>query len=155
MKHTRIALLTTLLLLPAARPSAQERDILGQRELYHAEVCNEGRIAVDVAVAYKDFGFADEFWIIEYWYRAEPGKCSRFLHFYAPQGWGNFQSFPLYLAFAFTDSTGVWGAAKVNPARDTAASLVHSSSQGATMSTDYIQRTPGPVVRRPFQFPCR
>lgn len=37
----------------------------------------------------------------------------------------SFQSFPLYLAFAFTDSTGVWGAAKVNPPRGVAASRLH------------------------------
>jgi hypothetical protein len=56
----------------------------------------------------------------------ETGKCTLvFSHFYAPQSAFNFQSFPLYLAFAFTDSTGVWGAAKVNPARDTPASRLH------------------------------
>ena len=126
MKPIRIALLTTLLLLPAARVWAQAYDAAGARELYHAEVCNEGRITADVAVAYKDFGFTDEFWMITYWYRVEPGKCKLvFQHFYAPQSMFNFQSFPLYLAFAFTDSTGVWGAAKVNPARDTAASRLH------------------------------
>ena len=128
MNRIRIALLTTLLLLPAARLwAAPQYDYAGQpNELYHAEVCNEGRIAVDVAVAFKDFGFTDEFWIIDYWYRAEPGKCKLvYSHFYAPNNLFSFQSFPLHLAFAFTDSTGVWGAAKVNPARDTAASRVH------------------------------
>src|SRR5262249_9376594 len=34
----------------------------------------------------------------------------------------SYQSFPLHLAFAFTDSTGVWGAAKVAPPRGVAAS---------------------------------
>ena len=126
MKNIGIVLLSTLLLLPAARVLAQAYDAAGPRELYHAEVCNEGRITVEVAVAYKDFGFSDEFWMIDYWYRAEPGKCKLvFSHFYAPNNLFSFQSFPLYLAFAFTDSTGVWGAAKVNPARDTAASRLH------------------------------
>ena len=61
--------------------------------------------------------------MIDYWYRVDPGKCKLvYSHFYAPDG---FQSFPLYLAYAFTDSTGVWGAAKVTPARETAASRLH------------------------------
>lgn len=125
MKHVRIVLLSTLLLLPAARVWAQAYDAAGPRELYHAEVCNQGRITVDVAVAYKDFGF-DEFWIVDYWYPVAPGKCALvFSHFYAPNNAFSFQSFPLYLAYAFTDSSGVWGAANVKPARDTAASRVH------------------------------
>jgi hypothetical protein len=81
---------------------------------------------VDVAVAYKDFGFTDEFWVIDYWYRVTPGKCKLvFSHFYAPNNLFSFQKFPLYLAFVFTDSTGVSGAAKVNPPRGTAPSRVN------------------------------
>jgi Protein of unknown function (DUF1036) len=124
MKHIRIALLPTLLLLTAAHVPQHDYATGRSNELYHAEVCNQGQIAVDVAVAYKDFGgFNDEFWMIDYWYRVDPGKCKLvYSHFYAPDG---FQSFPLYLAYAFTDSTGVWGAAKVTPARETAASRLH------------------------------
>ena len=124
MKHIRIAFLPTLLLLTAAHVPQHDYATGRSNELYHAEVCNQGQIAVDVAVAYKDFGgFNDEFWMIDYWYRVDPGKCKLvYSHFYAPDG---FQSFPLYLAYAFTDSTGVWGAAKVTPARETAASRLH------------------------------
>jgi Protein of unknown function (DUF1036) len=125
VKHIRIVLLTTLLLLPAARVwAAPQYDYAGQpNELYHAEVCNQGRLAVDVAVAYRDFGFSDEFWMVDYWYRVEPGKCKLvFSHFYAPNNLFSFQSFPLHVAFAFTDSTGVWGAAKVQPPRGIASS---------------------------------
>jgi hypothetical protein len=110
VKHIRIVLLTTLLLLPAARVwAAPQYDYAGQpNELYHAEVCNQGRITVDVAVAYRDFGFTDEFWMVDYWYRVAPGKCKLvFSHFYAPNNLFSFQSFPLHVAFAFTDSTGV------------------------------------------------
>ena len=80
-----IALLPTLFLLTAAH--VQQYEYAGQpNELYQAEVCNQGRIAVDVAVAYRDFGFNDEFWIVDYWYRAEPGKCKLvYSHFYASQ----------------------------------------------------------------------
>ena len=70
----------------------------------------KARSRCDVAVAYKDFGFTDEFWIIDYWHRVEPGKCKLvFSQFYAPNNLFSFQSFPLHLAFAFTDSTGVYG----------------------------------------------
>ena len=112
VRLSTLFLLPTLLLLTAAH--VQQNDYAGQpNELYHAQVCNQGRSAVDVAVAYRDFGFNDEFWIIDYWYRVDSGKCKLvYSHFYAPDG---FQSFPLHLAFAFTDSTGVWGAAKVQP----------------------------------------
>lgn len=125
MKHIRIALLTTLLLLPAARLwAAPQYDASGQpNELYHAEVCNQGSIKVLVAVAYKDFGLTDEFWMIDYWYRVEPGQCKLvFSHFYAPNNLFSFQSFPLHLAFVFTDSTGFIGAAKVRPPPGVAAS---------------------------------
>src|SRR5688500_11040552 len=75
VKHLRIVVVTALLLLPAGRLWAQAYDAAGPRELYHAEVCNTGRIAVDVAVAYRDFGFTHEFWMVDYWYRAAPGNC--------------------------------------------------------------------------------
>ena len=112
MNFRQTALLIVLALLPAARASAQD-----DRELYHAEVCNDGRIAVDVAVAYKDFGFSiDGFWIVDYWWQVPAGECKVvFSHLYAPNNLLSFQSFPLHLAFAFTDSTGTWGAAKVRP----------------------------------------
>jgi hypothetical protein len=113
MKRILIALLTTLLLLPASRLWAQP-----DLELYSAEVCNKGQITVDVGVAYKDFGFSDEFWVIDGWYDVPKGRCKTvFAHSYVKQdrNWLGFRSFPVHLAFAFTDSTGVWGAAKVNP----------------------------------------
>jgi hypothetical protein len=113
MKRILIALLTALLLLPASRCWAQP-----DLELYSAEVCNKGQITVDVGVAYKDFGFSDEFWVIDGWYDVPRGTCKTvFAHSYAKQdrNWLGFRSFPVHLAFAFTDSTGVWGAARVNP----------------------------------------
>lgn len=93
------------------------------RELYQAEVCNSGQLAVDVAIAYRDWGFNDPYWVIEYWWSVKPGRCETiFSHFYAPNNWLSYQSFPLHLAFAFTDSTGVWGAAMVRPPSGVAAS---------------------------------
>jgi hypothetical protein len=128
VKQIRIVLLTSLLLLPAAHLwAAPQYDYAGQpNELYHAEVCNQGQIKVLVAVAYKHFGFTDEFWMIDYWYRVEPGTCKLvFSHFYAPNNLFSFQSFPLHLAFVFTDSTGVTGATKLRPPRGVTASRFH------------------------------
>lgn len=120
MKRSQIALLTTLLLLPASSLWAQP-----DLERYSAEVCNKGQITVDVAVAYKAFGFSDEYWVIDGWKEVRKGKCETvFAHSYVRQdrNWVGFRSFPVHLAFAFIDSTGVYGAAKVNPPRNVARS---------------------------------
>ena len=120
MKRIQIALLTTLLLLPASSLWAQP-----DLERYSAEVCNKGQITVDVAVAYKAFGFSDEYWVIDGWKEVRKGKCETvFAHSYVRQdrNWVGFRSFPVHLAFAFIDSTGVYGAAKVNPPRNVARS---------------------------------
>ncbi|MGH8322187.1 MAG: hypothetical protein ACRETD_00075, partial [Steroidobacteraceae bacterium] len=82
-----------------------------------------GQITVDVATASKDFGFASEYWVIDRWFEVLPRDCKVvFSHSYSKQSWLHFRSYPLHLAFAFTDSTGVWGAAKVAPPSGTAAS---------------------------------
>jgi hypothetical protein len=117
MHHLKTVLLATALLLSASRVRADDR------ELYHAEVCNKGQLTVDVAIAYRDFGFNDEFWVIDRWWHIRGGECKVvFSHTYAPNNVLNFRPFPLHLAFAFTDSTGVWGAAKVEPPGDIARS---------------------------------
>ena len=116
MSNLRTMFLATLLLLPASRACADNR------ELYQADVCNKGQITVDVAIAYKDLAF-NEVWMIERWWHVRPRECKPvWRQFYAPNNVLNFRSFPLHLAFAFTDSTGVWGAAKVPPPRNIAAS---------------------------------
>ena len=117
MKHLRTLLLSPVLLLASSHLRAYET--------YSAQVCNKGQLSVDVAVAYRAFGFNDEFWVIDGWYEVPQGKCKTVLsHQYAEQSrnWLGFRSFPVHLAFAFTDSTGVWGAANVKPPRDVAAS---------------------------------
>jgi hypothetical protein len=114
MKPIWIVLLIMLLLLPASH--------LGAYEVYSAEVCNKGQLGVDVAVAYRAFGFNDEFWVIDGWYGVPPGKCKAvFAHEYADNRLEH-RSFPVHLAFAFTDSTGVWGTANVKPPGNVAAS---------------------------------
>jgi hypothetical protein len=115
--HLKKVLLAVLLLLPVSCVWADDR------ELYQADVCNKGQITVDVAIAYRDFGFNDEFWIIDFWWHVPAGECKIvFSHFYAPNNLLNFRPFPLHLAFAFTDSSGVWGAAMVKPPGDIARS---------------------------------
>jgi len=120
MTFRRAAFLLVLAVFPVTHAWADDR------ELYHAEVCNAGQRTVDVAVAYHDWGFGlDPYWIIDRWWVVKPGACKTvFSHFYAPNNLLSYQSFPLHLAFAFTDSTGVWGAAKVPPPGNVAASRV-------------------------------
>jgi hypothetical protein len=106
--HLRAVLWIAFALL-SSRAGAQD-----DRELYEAEVCNQGQIPVEVAVAYTDFGFINEFFAVHGWQQVRPGACRTvFSHLYAPQNWLSFQSFPVHLAFGFEDSTGVWGAARV------------------------------------------
>ena len=123
MSPIRIALLPTLLLLTAARVG-QQHDYAGQpNELYHAEVCNQGRIAVDVAVAYRDFGFTDEFWMVDYWYRVEPGKCKLvFSHFYAPNNLLVSKASRCIWLLRSPTRPASWGAAKVQPPSGVASS---------------------------------
>jgi len=119
MALRRVAYLLVLAVLPATHAWAADDE-----DLYHAEVCNEGQRTVQVAMAYHDWGFSSEpFWMIEYWQTVKPGNCKEvFSHNYRANNILSYQSFPLHLAFAFTDSTGAWGAAKVAPPRGVAAS---------------------------------
>ena len=117
MKNIGIVLLSTWLLLPAARVWAQAYDAAGPIEssITRKSAMRAGsrwmwRSPIRISASTTSFGS------IDYWYQVDPGKCKLvFSHFYAPNNLFSFQSFPLYLAFAFTDSTGVRGAAKVNP----------------------------------------
>jgi hypothetical protein len=102
-----------LLLIPLVLPPAQVA-AQNDRELYHAEVCNVGELAFNVAVASTNFGVFDEYWDVYGWHPIHSGECQIvFSHWYAPQNLFSYQAFPVHLAFAFKDSTGVWGAALV------------------------------------------
>jgi hypothetical protein len=140
MRQLRAASFLAICLLPALA-SGQNFE----RELYHAEVCNEGQIGVDVAVAYTDFGFINEFFAVHGWQFVRSGECKTiFSHWYAPQNLFSFQSFPLHIAFGFTDSTGVWGAAMVDPpdgiARSRARLCVHRQGFSYEVIADDPQR---------------
>jgi hypothetical protein len=138
MKRIRIALLTTLLLLPASH--------LGAREVYSAEVCNKGQLSVDVAVAYTDFGAIDEYWVLDGWYVVLPGKCRTVFHHLYEDNRLEYRSFPVHLAFAFTDSTGVWGAANVKPPRNVAASRLQLCVTNNRYNFEYIWKAKDPAT---------
>ena len=101
MKPLRLVLPTILLLLPASR-------IWSLDAFYGVNVCNDGQLVVEVARAVKYHGD----WEIGGWTRISPGQCE--LAYWGPfermEFWGGSHA---HLAFAFTDSTGVWGAAEV------------------------------------------
>lgn len=120
MKQLRLLLLTTLLLLPATRLWAADW-------VYQAELCNRGGITVDVATArggeFRSTGLftETEVWVIERWIHVRPGQCEEIFSYWYPAVYtGNRR--PVHLAFAFTDSTGVWGATRVKPFADCAPS---------------------------------
>ena len=138
MKRIRIVLLTTLLLLPASH--------LGAREWYSAEVCNKGQLSVDVAVAYTDFGLIDEYWVLDGWYVVLPVKCRTVLAHMYEDNRLEYRSFPVHLAFAFTDSTGVWGAANVKPPRNVAASRLQLCVTNNRYNFEYIWKAKDPAT---------
>jgi hypothetical protein len=105
-----ILIITSLLVTLSANVRADD-----DFELYTTEVCNSGSLPVDVAVAYWEYnGFVSgHYWRVDYWYEVAAGKCERvFYHNYLPNDLET-DKFPLHIAFAFTDATGVWGAAPV------------------------------------------
>lgn len=70
-------------------------------------LCNKGKIEVRYATAIRSgnflFGYS---WDLVGWYPILPGKCDDAYH-----GSDKDPDEPIYVAIAFTDSTGVWGAA--------------------------------------------
>lgn len=74
-----------------------------------------------MATGFQDSNLVSDYWVIDRWYHVNPGSCkvvsSRNLDFGDPLGRSLLAKDHLHLAFAFTDSTGVWGAGMVNPYR--------------------------------------
>ena len=71
-------------------------------------LCNKGKVEVKFATALRSgssfFGYS---WHLDGWYAIPPGKCEdAYLHKSDSD-----PDEPIYVALAFTDSTGVWGAA--------------------------------------------
>jgi hypothetical protein len=70
------------------------------------KLCNEGKIEVRYATAIRSgnsfFGYS---WDLVGWYPILPGKCDDAYH-----GSDKDPDEPIYIAMAFKDSTGVWGA---------------------------------------------
>jgi hypothetical protein len=70
-------------------------------------ICNKGKIEVRYATAVRQGGFLSGYsWDVDGWYPIGPGKCDDAYHHS-----NHATDPPIYVAVAFTDSTGVWGAA--------------------------------------------
>jgi hypothetical protein len=114
MNRLQVSLLTALIMLLAFRPEP----LAAQGGV--PVVCNDGQIPVSVARAYKDMHNAplSSDWTVQGWYTVMPGQCNKIGpdHSYAAGnlGWSDGDYSLTLLAFAFTDSTGVWGAARVH-----------------------------------------
>src|ERR1700674_1319832 len=116
VKQLRFFLLTALMLMQASRLPGQPPSLRsGQYGL--PVVCNDGTISVNVARAFRNFrdmGFGSDQWVIEGWYNVDPGKCTKIgerEHYKAGGSFG--EDSVTLLAFAFWDSTGVWGGIKI------------------------------------------
>jgi hypothetical protein len=70
-------------------------------------LCNKGTVEARYATAVRQgsflFGYS---WDLDGWYVIPPGECDDAYHHS-----NNARDEPIYVAIAFTDSTGVWGAA--------------------------------------------
>lgn len=70
-------------------------------------ICNKGKIEARYATALRQGGFLSGYsWDVNGWYPIAPGECVD-----AYQQSSKRTGEPIYVAIAFTDSTGVWGAA--------------------------------------------
>ena len=139
MKPIWFVVLVTLLLLPASRLWAQP-----DLELYSAEVCNEGQITVDVAVAYKDFSFSSEFWVIDGWYDVPKGKCKTvFAHSYVKQdrNWLGFRSFPSIWPLRLPTQPVSGELLRSNASPALPAPVCNCASQGRASSTEWMRKT--------------
>jgi hypothetical protein len=78
-------------------------------------VCNDGTISFYVARAYRNLNFVSGYeWEFQGWYSVDPGKCEEIGPPEHYKNGGPFRKDSVtLLAFAFTDSTGTWGAIKL------------------------------------------
>jgi hypothetical protein len=116
MRLACIWFLTGGLLLPFCRAHAQGGDSTGAVE-NAPTVCNDGSIAVYVVWAYMDeeYILKGDLWEIQGWDGVAPGKCQvigEVKRYYAVNPFHKAHAQTL-LAFAFSDSTGRWGAARI------------------------------------------
>jgi hypothetical protein len=109
---TKVRLLQfTALIMLAFRPGSLAAQVA-------PVVCNDGQIPVSVARAYKDMHSwpSSGDWTVQGWYTVSSGQCNAIGpgHYYTRGAEYSEETYSLtLLAFAFTDSTGVWGAARV------------------------------------------
>jgi Protein of unknown function (DUF1036) len=130
VNRLRSLLLTALILLPASRlPGQPVRAIDQDGGVYNTPVvCNDGTLVFSVARAFRDISeIHGDQWTTQGWYSVRPGQCNEIPpeQLYLNGGWFGADSVTL-LAFAFTDSTGVWGAARV---RDNTDGVFKTSNQ--------------------------
>lgn len=111
MNPRQVVLIAMLFVLPSSRLWADNV----RYGFSSVTICNRGSIAVDVATALLP-GYTDK-WQMRRWLGVSPGTCSEVLGWLQDRRSG--LSFalakgqPAFIAFAFTDSTGIWGAGKV------------------------------------------
>jgi hypothetical protein len=140
----RFLQLTALILLAfRAEPLAAQDD---------PEVCNDGQIPVSVARAYKDMHNwpSDTDWTVQGWYTVSSGQCKLIGpgHYYTVGNEYLKETYSLtLLVFAFTDSTGMWGAARVaEPDKREAEKAYEASNQQLCVQNQafFYTRSTGP-----------
>lgn len=137
MKSVCAWLLTVALLLSARYAHADAYGAVSNAP----RVCNDGSLLIGVAIAYQDttYSLSDYGWLIQGWYYVAPGKCQAIgeAHdYYLKNVFSKTYSRSL-LAFAFKDSTGVWGAVRVP---DTTDGIFRPSNEQVCVAWDNFRR---------------
>jgi len=114
MNRLQVLSLTTLMLMIAFRLPGQTPDHEWDAQIV---VCNDGKIGVDVARAYRhpDY-FSGDQWEVTGWFHVDPGKCEAIGKSESYATGGVLLKDPItLLAFGFRDSTGVSGSIRFSP----------------------------------------
>jgi hypothetical protein len=114
MNRLQVLSLTTLMLMIAFRLPGQTQDHEWDAQIV---VCNDGKIGVDVARAYRhpDY-FSGDQWEVTGWFHVDPGKCEAIGKSESYATGGVLLKDPItLLAFGFRDSTGVSGSIRFSP----------------------------------------
>ena len=120
MNRLRVLSLTMLTLLSASRLPGQAYGRPQQDIYIQPVVCNDGTISVFVAQAYLNVWNGRSPWLIQGWYEVKVGTCQKIgsnsnheMHYSSSGMFGTGDDAVSFLAFAFTDSRGAFGAANV------------------------------------------
>jgi uncharacterized membrane protein len=108
----------------------------GDLHAIRLDVCNKGQVQIQYATAERQGSFLTGYkWVVSGWSTINAGECDNVYHSASDYN-GN-----IYVAFAFTDSTGTWGAADLDLTHDHGEVLRSSEGQHICVALNSFQYT--------------